>query len=128
MNEAVREMTFEEEYKILNEEKKELFDREIEGCEPPFANCVVRRALRCIRKLMNEKDKELEQYRSIGTIEECREAVERQRAKNPIDGKVRKVFGYYQCPTCGGLLTTNKRFCEDCRQAISWEESEGEDD
>lgn len=64
---------------------------------------------------------EIQQYRSIGTVSECREAVEKQRGKKPIDGKVRKCVGYYQCPACGGLLTTNKGFCEDCGQAISWE-------
>lgn len=44
-------MTFEEEYEILLKEKDELFAREIKGDETPFPNCVVRRALRCIRKL-----------------------------------------------------------------------------
>lgn len=60
-NEAVREMTFEEEYEILQKEKKELFSMEDENSETPFANCVVRRALRCIRKLLEE----IQQYRAI---------------------------------------------------------------
>ena len=53
--EAVREMTFEEEYEILKKESKQLFDNEHGGYEPPFANCVVRRSLRCIQKLKNER-------------------------------------------------------------------------
>lgn len=51
LDEAKREMTFEEEYEILLKEKDQLFATEIEGDETPFPNCVVRRALRCIRKL-----------------------------------------------------------------------------
>ena len=51
MDESVREMSFEEEFAILQDEKERLFSQESAGCESPFANCVVRRALRCIRKL-----------------------------------------------------------------------------
>ena len=65
-NEAKREMTFDEEYEILQREKEQLFSNEEIDCEPPFANCVVRRALRCIRKVLSE----IQQYRAIGTIEE----------------------------------------------------------
>lgn len=65
-NEATREMTFEEEYQILQKEKEELFAMENCDSEPPFANSVVRRASRCVRKLLEE----IQQYRAIGTIEE----------------------------------------------------------
>lgn len=44
-------MSFEEEIAVLQDEKERLFSQEPEGCEPPIANCVVRRALRCIKKL-----------------------------------------------------------------------------
>jgi len=67
-NEATREMTFEEEYEILQKEKEELFAMEICDSEPPFANCVVRRASRCIRKLLEE----IQQYRAIGAVKEIR--------------------------------------------------------
>ena len=66
---------------------------------------------------------ELEQYREIGTVEECREAVEKQKAKKPVlrndNGKLRK-----SCPVCG--FSPLSRSCPNCGQAISWEESEGE--
>lgn len=57
MNEAVREMTFEEEFEILQREKERVFVSEKEGYEPPLANCVLRRALRCIRKLQEQQPK-----------------------------------------------------------------------
>ena len=50
-----------------------------------------------------ERDcEELEQYRKIGTVEECREAVEKQKAKKPevID----QDFYYYKCPVCGEYI------------------------
>lgn len=68
MSEVVREMTFDEEYAVLLKEKEELFLSEKEDCETPFANCVVRRALRCIRKL--QKEIENQKYRVVEQLEE----------------------------------------------------------
>lgn len=59
---VTREMTFAEDLEILEEESERLFAQETEGSEPPFANCVVRRALRCIKKL----HKELYKYENTG--------------------------------------------------------------
>ena len=54
MDECVREMTFKEEYEILKREANKLFESEIDGCEAPEVNSIVRRALRCINKLTKE--------------------------------------------------------------------------
>lgn len=50
--------------------------------------------------------KEIQQYREIGTVEECREAAEKQKAKEPdyegdgyADGHT--VYGTWICPSCG---------------------------
>ena len=51
MERFTREMTFEEEYTFLKKEAKELFDKEDKESEPPESHNVVRRALRCIKKL-----------------------------------------------------------------------------
>ena len=66
MERLTREMTFEEEYIILQKEVKELFDKEDRESEPPENNCVVRRALRCIKKLVSE----VEQYKAYNDLEE----------------------------------------------------------
>lgn len=63
---------------------------------------------------------EIQQYRSIGTVEECREVVERQRKEKYKILKPCKSVNYYQCPVCGGLLRINENFCGNCGQAISW--------
>lgn len=64
------------------------------------------------------------QYRSIGTVEECRAAVEKQRAKKYKAIEPCKSVAYYQCPCCNGLLHINENFCGDCGQAILWEEED----
>ena len=66
MERLTREMTFEEEYIILQKEVKELFDKEDRKSEPPENHCVVRRALRCIKKLVAE----LEPYKEYKDLEE----------------------------------------------------------
>lgn len=76
---------------------------------------------------------ELLQYREIGTVEECREAVEKQKQKKIII----KDWNPTKCPTCNYELSaslgdgyykhpTFLERCPNCGQAIRWEESEGE--
>ena len=64
------------------------------------------------------------QYRKIGTVEECREAVEKQKAKKPVlrndNGKLRK-----SCPVCGCFFSPLSRSCPKCGQAIQWDENLG---
>lgn len=78
--------------------------------------------------------KEIRQYREIGTVEECREARDKQKSKNPkeslkvepvIDGNGAYVDAntmvYLLCPNCGemvGLDDNCDRFCRECGQAI----------
>ena len=78
--------------------------------------------------------KELQQYREIGTVEECREAVEKQKAKKPdiytdtrnmvdLHGNVyAEQANVYLCPTCEsfiGYVGNNIfHYCPVCGQAI----------
>ena len=66
MERLTREMTFEEEYIILQKEVKELFEKEDRESEPPENNCVVRRALRCIKKLVAD----VEPYKAYKDLDE----------------------------------------------------------
>lgn len=84
---------------------------------------------------------ELLQYRKIGTVEECREAREKQMPKAPKDSlKIEPIIDesgayvdadttvYILCPNCGELVGMDEdidRFCRECGQAIL---REGEDD
>lgn len=75
---------------------------------------------------------EIQQYRAIGTVEECREAVERKMPQKPkrevLDkdlkiGNVafKKGTRVYLCPSCGKGITGSDIHCRWCGQAISWE-------
>lgn len=74
---------------------------------------------------------EIQQYRAIGTVEECREARERQRAKKPIDEYIHCISKVYQgnCPVCGNHVyadlcnITPMKYCQYCGQAIDWSDT-----
>lgn len=67
--------------------------------------------------LTNQEAKDYEAYCSIGTVEECREAVEKQKPKKPVlrndNGRLRK-----SCPVCGCFFNPLSRSCPKCGQAI----------
>ena len=69
---------------------------------------------------------ELRQYRAIGTVEECREAVKKQTAKKPdyegdgySDGQL--VYDTWICPSCGQHYEVDYDdydYCPECGQHI----------
>lgn len=66
---------------------------------------------------------EVQQYRAIGTLEECKIAVEKQRPKKPINQD--DDYGTFKCPNCNGLIFTEDRFethryCLLCGQKLDW--------
>lgn len=69
---------------------------------------------------------EIQQYRAIGTIEECREARERQRSKKPIISHIGQVNdrGKAHCPNCRQDIhgIGRIRHCFYCGQFIDWSE------
>lgn len=79
---------------------------------------VIRVALKdCERvEMQTSVSEELQQYRAIGTVEECREAKEKRtpKRKELING------GISVCPECGAKAMRCYDFCKDCGQAIDW--------
>ena len=76
---------------------------------------------------------ELQQYEEMGTLEEVREAVEKQRTKKPPydgdgyapDGTF--VWAEWICPKCGNRYEVDYDdydYCPKCGQHIDWSEEE----
>lgn len=72
---------------------------------------------------------ELEKYRAIGTVEECREAVEKQAPKIPniygdgYDDEGNMIYDMYECPNCGKSYEIDYDrydYCPECGQKIDW--------
>lgn len=77
---------------------------------------------------------EVQQYRAIGTPEECRTAVEKQMPKRPKEYEDK----YYGCPTCGNVLlhkwekypdklmdkSNGLPYCLGCGQKLDWSDEE----
>ena len=77
---------------------------------------------------------EIKQYRTIGTPEECRAAVEKQNAKKPNEYEDK----FYGCPVCGNVLVhkwekyptklMDKKnglpYCFGCGQKLDWSDEE----
>lgn len=80
-----------------------------------------------------EAIKEIQQYRAIGTVEECREAKEKQIPKNPIEYEDK----YYGCPNCGNPVmhkwgkypnipndkSNGLPYCLGCGQKLDWSDT-----
>ena len=120
-------MTPEEAIEIL-EEVKELDDT-MYAYNPAYMNAM---------DMAIEALKEVQQYREIGTVEECREAVEKQRTKKTHIVTNEFLGGTsYVCPNCGAemmLIDRNRiqwgrmqKYCGCCGQAID-ENLEGMED
>ena len=65
----------------------------------------------------------LEEYIAIGTVEECREARERQRGKKPV---YRSIFTdgtrLLGCPVCFSRIDGCAFYCNGCGQKLDWSE------
>ena len=76
--------------------------------------------------------KEVQKYSEIGTVEECREAVEKQKAKKPILINYKEYANKianaefledaYFCPNCKTVMRSGI-YCKRCGQAIQWNEN-----
>ena len=76
---------------------------------------------------------EVQQYRKIGTAEECRTAREKQIPKKPtpidyekyidIIDNAKFLRGAFWCPNCRHVVYSGS-FCKDCGQKLDWSDEE----
>ena len=81
-----------------------------------------------IKELAIKALEKLQQYRAIGTVEECRAAVEKQTAKKVKSISQVKDGDSYggligRCPCCGDILEEDTVYC-DCGQRLDWSDEE----
>ena len=72
---------------------------------------------------------EVQQYRVIGTPEECRAAIEKHIPKKPVEMKPtdKLLNGYFACPMCGGWVGMDEysnEYCGCCGQKLDWSDEE----
>lgn len=92
------------------------------GCDK-FSKC-----LECAEEheQLAKRLEELKKYRAIGTVEECREAVEKQKTIKPH--KNFEKFSGVWC-SCGkylgkGYFVDKPNYCPDCGQKLDWRDEE----
>lgn len=74
----------------------------------------------CPERHCNKCDKyrkENEKYHEIGTVEECREAREKQRGKKRVLDSY-CGFNSYECPICGSEPVGDSNYCHKCGQRL----------
>ena len=77
----------------------------------------------CIIKALEE----VQQYREIGNVEECRAAVEKQTAAKPLGGKDADGNDYAICRECSAILSDGEwfaQYCPDCGKKVDWSDVE----
>lgn len=89
--------------------------------------------LRHLRDFAENFCEEIQQYRAIGTPEECRAAVEKQIAKKPEPIDYKKYMdsvknanflrGAYWCPGCKHVIRSGD-YCDDCGQKLDWSDED----
>ena len=69
--------------------------------------------------------RKIEEYEAIGTVEECRAAMEKQRAKRPSDYQIDDEYDSGYCPCCGkAVYDDGGGYCPYCGQKLEWDEEE----
>lgn len=67
---------------------------------------------------------EIQQYRVIGTVEECKVARERQKGKKPV---YRSIFTdgtrLLGCPVCFSRIDGGAFYCNGCGQKLDWSDT-----
>ena len=97
-----------------------------DGCMKENDKCALSVAIKALE--------EVQQYRKIGTVEECRAAVKKQTAKKIIrreaidedaESELRDFITrrgmIYSCPTCGSHIAVEEmKNCWECGQLLDW--------
>ena len=102
-------------------------DKDCDNCELCYAQGLYEEHKEAVQMAIHALE-EIQQYRAIGTLEECREAVEKRTPKRPdyegdgyADGHL--VYDTWICPCCEKHYEVdydNYDYCPNCGQHIDW--------
>ena len=73
---------------------------------------------------MDDVCRKLARYEDIGTLEEFREAIEKQKEERPV--AVLGTFGgeEYECRECGNTVEYMDEYCKWCGKKLDWSEED----
>lgn len=97
-------------------------------CDGECSGCVIQKIMNEYAKSAQEHDQlaewleELKQYRTIGTPEECREAVEKQTARKVTTNHSWTHYHFF-CPVCN-MEVNDMKYCPNCGQKLDWSDEE----
>lgn len=74
--------------------------------------------IKSIMKKAISKLEILSEYEKIGTVEECRDAREKQIQKKIIHNQDGGVCKDWLCPSCGKFCNPYSKFCINCGQRL----------
>lgn len=63
---------------------------------------------------------EIQEYRTLGTVEELRLVKEKQISKKP---KTDDRYVMYICPCCNDFVKVSHNYCQNCGQKLDWSDS-----
>ena len=114
-------MDYQEAIEVLNNHERYVGVKYVNGVEEAYVNPYFEKALDTAISAMQE----LQEYKKLGTLEEVRDAVEKQKAKEPnnVEAEGYRYTDTYRCPTCGGNFsgTGIADYCYHCGQRLNWE-------
>ena len=69
---------------------------------------------------------ELDEYKKLGTLEEIRDAVEKQKEKQVINIGKGDILRFGTCPICNRRISNVEggNYCQNCGQKLNWTEVE----
>ena len=104
---------------MLENESIKFLKERIELINSDYPDVVdYKNALECAIRALEE----VQQYRAIGTVEECREAIEKQKSKKPTEQYRLGTSGRGgKCPSCKDHIDRSvcAMYC-DCGQKLDW--------
>ena len=106
-------MDYHEAIEVINNHERYVGVKYVNGVEEAYVTPYFEKALSAAISAMQE----LQKYNQLGTLEEVREAVEKQKRKKPCASN-----RCYVCPRCGLVtsLRIKHNYCDACGQHIDW--------